>query len=349
MKFSPVLASAAALVAAASLANAQSTCNEWSPCFREGYCDSDAMFCLWGLCDPAKSFNSTSCWQPEGCVSQTTTFDSSSDLVFIRSYPGNPNANPFLSIFEPDNASVANGALQLQMNYVTDQNKGFGATVDASHTIQYGKVTARVKTASVAPGVVSSFIIRNDQTGDEIDFEWVGKAPNQVQTNFYFNDILDYTQMVPYDLPSDTSKDFHDYTIDWTADAINWLVDGTVIRTVRKQDTFDAASNSYKFPTSESRVAFSIWDGGNSGAQGTQEWAGYPTPWGNGVQYQMFVDTVDIQCNGDAGTSEPPTDGGSSEPPTDGGSGEAPTDDGGAGEPPVYSTNPGGQKCIPRY
>ncbi|KAJ2373505.1 putative glycosidase CRH2, partial [Coemansia sp. RSA 2607] len=144
--------------------------------------------------------------------------------------------------------------------------------------------------------------------------------------------------------------DYHDYTIDWSADAINWLVDGTVIRTVRKQDTFDAASNSYKFPTSESRVAFSIWDGGNSGAQGTQEWAGYPTPWGNGVQYQMFVDTVDIQCNGDAGTTAPPTDGGSSGGvPTDGGSSGGVPTDGGSAEPPVYSTSPGGQKCIPRY
>ncbi|KAI7835208.1 concanavalin A-like lectin/glucanase domain-containing protein [Kickxella alabastrina] len=306
MKFSSAFAAAVGILFASSTAvSAQSTCNEWSPCFREGYCDADAMFCLWGLCDETKSFNSTSCWKPEGCSSQTVVFDNSADVVPIRSYGGNPNTSPFLSIFEPSHASVANGALELQMTYDAAQKKGFGATVDAAHTIQYGKVTARVKTASVAPGVVSSFIIRNDVTGDEIDFEWVGKAPREVQTNFYFNDILDYTQMVPYVLQSDTSADYHDYTIDWTAEAITWLVDGVVIRTVKKADTFDAASNSYKFPTSEARVAFSIWDAGNSGAQGTQEWAGYPTPWNNGAaSYKMFVDSVSVQCDGSAMPSE---------------------------------------------
>ncbi|KAJ1997188.1 putative glycosidase CRH2 [Coemansia thaxteri] len=190
------------------------------------------------------------------------------------------------------------------MTYDAAQKKGFGATVSASHTIQYGRVTARVKTASVAPGVVSSFIIRNDQTGDEIDFEWVGKAPSQVQTNYYFNNILDYTKMVPYDVGADSSADFHDYTIDWSAGAVVWLVDGKVIRTVNRQDTYNAANNTFAFPASEARVAFSIWDGGNSGAQGTQEWSGYPTPWGPNTAYQMYVDSVTIQCNG--GTTPPP-------------------------------------------
>ncbi|KAJ1882307.1 putative glycosidase CRH2 [Coemansia sp. RSA 1722] len=334
MKFNTLMLAATAL--AASAVQAQSTCTEWSPCFREGYCDSDAMFCLWGLCDETKSFNSTSCWQPEGCASQLVTFDSSADVIGIRSYTGNPNANSYLSIFEPDNASVVNGALQLQMNYQAEQNKGFGATASGSHTIQYGRVTARVKTASVAPGVVSSFIIRNDQTGDEIDFEWVGRDPSQVQTNYYFNDILDYTKMVAYDVGADTSKDYHDYTIDWSENSIQWLVDGKVIRTVNKADTLDAATGKYLFPTSEARVGFSIWDGGNSGAQGTQEWAGYPTPWGTGVSYQMFVDSVDTKCTGgDQGTTT-----------SDGG--EQPTDPTSVPEPPV-STLPGGEKCRPRY
>ncbi|KAJ1645009.1 putative glycosidase CRH2 [Coemansia asiatica] len=332
MKFNSLLLAATAL--AASAVQAQSTCNEWSPCFREGYCDSDAMFCLWGLCDEAKSFNSTSCWKPEGCASQLVTFDSSADVIPIRTYSGNPNVNPYLSIFEPDNASIVDGALKLQMNYQAAQNKGFGATADASHTIQYGRVTARVKTASVAPGVVSSFIIRNDQTGDEIDFEWVGKDPSQVQTNYYFNDILDYTKMVAYNVGADTSKDYHDYTIDWSENSIQWLVDGKVIRVVNKADTLDAATGKYLFPTSEARVAFSIWDGGNSGAQGTAEWAGYPTPWGNGVSYQMFVDSVDVKCSGDQGT-QTSTDAGEPSNPTSG------------PEPPV-SNLPGGQKCRPR-
>ncbi|KAJ1958603.1 putative glycosidase CRH2, partial [Dipsacomyces acuminosporus] len=164
----------------------------------------------------------------------------------------------------------------------------------------YGKVTARIKTASIAKGVVSSFIIRNDQTGDEIDFEFVGLSPNQVQTNYYFNNVLDYTKMVPYELGASTAADFHDYTIDWSKDAIVWSVDGKVIRTVKKADTFDAKKNVYAFPTSEARVALSIWDGGNAAGEGTRQWAGFPTPFDGNKVYEMYVDSVKIECNGDS-------------------------------------------------
>jgi beta-glucanase (GH16 family) len=50
----------------------------------------------------------------------------------------------------------------------------------------YGTVTARIKSGSPSGGVVSSFIYRNAVTGDEIDYEWVGKQPNEVQSNFYW-------------------------------------------------------------------------------------------------------------------------------------------------------------------
>ncbi|KAJ1923789.1 putative glycosidase CRH2, partial [Coemansia sp. S17] len=142
-------------------------------------------------------------------------------------------------------------------------------------------------------------------TGDEIDFEWVGKSPNEVQTNFYFNNVLDYTKMVPYNVGGNTAAEYHDYTIDWSPEALVWLVDGKVIRTVNRKDTFNPATNTYAYPTSKSRIAFSIWDGGNSGAQGTQEWSGYPTPWGANTMYQMLVDSVQISCGGDA--THPPT------------------------------------------
>jgi hypothetical protein len=47
---------------------------------------------------------------------------------------------------------------------------GFGATVTWTCFIEYGKVTAVVKSTSLSKGVVSSFIKRSPE-GDEIDFE----------------------------------------------------------------------------------------------------------------------------------------------------------------------------------
>ncbi|KAJ2848630.1 putative glycosidase CRH2 [Coemansia brasiliensis] len=341
MKITSIVTAAA--LSLASSVMGQSTCNEFSPCFREGYCDSSAMFCLWDLCDPVKSYNSTSCWQPEGCISQTVNFDSSSDAVAINSYQGNPQTNKFLSVFEPNNVAVENGNMVLKMTYDAPNNKGFGATAKASSTIHYGRVTARIKTASVATGVVTSFIIINEQTGDEIDFEWVGKDPAQVQTNYYYQKELDYTKMTAYSM-ADTSAEYHDYTIDWSEDRIVWLVDNQPIRELKRQDTFDPQSNVYKYPTSESRVSFGIWDGGNSGAQGTQEWSGYPTPWTPSTVYQAFVDSVTIEC---AGGSSKPSDGGEqptgSEQPT---GGEQPSETGKDSEAPSSAPEP--PKCRPR-
>ncbi|KAJ2309588.1 putative glycosidase CRH2 [Coemansia sp. RSA 2705] len=298
---------AGALVSAASSAS-ESTCNEWAPCYREGYCDANAMFCMWDLCDATKSYNSTSCWKPEGCLGQTVNFDSSSDVVPVKQFSGNPNTNAFVSVFEPDNTKIEDGKLVLDMTYDSAQKKGFGATVHASHTIQYGTVTARIKTAAIAKGVVSAFIIRSDQVGDEIDFEWVGKEPNTVETNFFYHDILNYSNSKYFDIGGDSSADYHDYTIVWDPDFISWAVDGKTLRTLKREDTYNKSAKEYRFPAAEGRVGLSIWDGGNSGAEGTEEWAGTPTPWTDSTVYQMFVDSITIKCSGsDLANSESDT------------------------------------------
>ncbi|KAJ2875814.1 putative glycosidase CRH2 [Coemansia aciculifera] len=287
---------AVAAGAFAYVAAAASKCTADAPCFREGWCDSGPMFCMFSLCNSKESYNSTSCWKPEGCSNQNVMFDSSSDVVAIRKYGGDPHATPFVSVFDPNNAVVSDGNLVLQMNYDAPNKKGFGATVDASHTFLYGRVSARIKTASIAKGIVSAFIIRNDQTGDEIDFEWVGKSPNEVQTNFFYHDILDYSNSEFFDVGSNTAASYHDYTIDWTPDAVTWIVDGKTLRKLNRKDTYDSKTKEYKFPASEGRIGFSIWDGGNSGSDGTQKWAGTPTPWTPSTVYKMFVDSVQITC-----------------------------------------------------
>ncbi|KAJ2540815.1 putative glycosidase CRH2 [Coemansia sp. RSA 1853] len=293
--FALALTAGALVFAASSDGN---KCTEFSPCSREGYCDANAMFCMWDLCDPTKSYNATSCWQPEGCLDQTIEFDSSSDVVPIRQYSGNPNTNALVSIFEPDNSKIENGKLVLDMTYDSAQDKGFGTTVHSSHSFQYGTVTARIKSASIAKGVVSAFIIRSDQVGDEIDFEWVGKDPNSVETNVFYHDILNYSNSRYFDIGGDTSAEYHDYTIVWDPDFIQWAVDGKTLRTFKREETYNKANDEYRFPAAEGRVGLSIWDGGNSGPKGTEEWAGTPTPWTPSTVYQMFVESITIKCSG---------------------------------------------------
>lgn len=172
--------------------------------------------------------------------------------------------------------------------------------------MEYGTVTARIKTGSTASGIVSSFITKNT-VGDEIDYEWVGLNPSEAQSNYYWNGTLDYTHGAHHPIGADSTADYHIYTIEWLPDHISWIVDGNVVRTVNKQDTLDAATGLFKYPSRPSRVQLSIWDGG-MGADGTASWAG-KTDWSDQSKtYTMTVDWVNITClyNGNASTTWPP-------------------------------------------
>jgi len=215
-------------------------------------------------------------------------------LVKQSSASGDPNANPWVSEFLPDNSQVTNGNLVLSMGQTN--GKGFGATVSSVRWMEYGSVTAKVKTGVTAGGVVNSFITRSSKTGNEIDFEWVGKSHNSVQTNFYWNALdlnsIDYTNGKVIPLSFDTTADFHSYTIQWDASQIVWLVDGNTIRTLPRSSLSDQS----KWPTGLQQVQFSLWDGSATGAQGTIDWAGGRPPYPDGKLYYMYVGEVDIKC-----------------------------------------------------
>lgn len=195
-------------------------------------------------------------------------------------------------MFEPSNARLKDHQLELQLTQ--QASKGFGATVTSTRAIQYGTVVAQARSACKSGGVVSSFIIRNDQTGDEIDFEWVGKDPTRVQSNYYWKNQLDYTKMIPSPQMQDTTVDFHSYKVDWSPDRIQWSIDNRVFRTVKRSDTWDPKAKAFKYPDTEAYVSFSVWDGG-SGAKGTADWAGGKIQWDKGP-FVMAVKSVDIKC-----------------------------------------------------
>lgn len=286
---------------------AASKCTANAPCSREGWCDSGPMFCMYSLCNPSKPFNSTSCWKPDGCASADTQFDKSSEIVPIKKYDGSPYTNPFVSIFEPNNALIEDGKLVLKMARPEGKKKqGVSATVKPSSTIKYGRVSARIKTASVATGVVTAFIIRNGAIGDEIDFEWVGKDPKKVLVNCFYRFKGVYSNTIPVDMDDDNSKNYHDYTIEWTEDIIKWFVDGKLVHTLERNTTYDKDLKPYKFPIAESQVGISIWDSGHAPREGTRRWAGSPTLWSKGTVYKAYFDSIRIECSGKHIAPSPP-------------------------------------------
>ncbi|KAI1303401.1 hypothetical protein EDD11_005342 [Mortierella claussenii] len=255
-------------------------------------------------------------------------------LASIRTFNGNPNDYDFMTDYNSESVSVQDSKLRISMKLDTILNsygrpQGLGSVVSTTRFMQYGKVTARIKTGSSSPGVVSAFIIRNEDPGDEIDFEFVGRDPSEAQTNFYYStppdlppSLIDYGNTGKERLGNNTALGFHDYEIEWMPDHIMWKVDGTVIRTVLRNQTKDDVDPATgapiidkvtgqikkKYPSTPARIQFGIWDGGQ-GSEGTASWAGTPTNWSRADQsYEVQVDYINVQCfyQGNATTTWPP-------------------------------------------
>ncbi|KAJ2724641.1 putative glycosidase CRH2 [Coemansia sp. Benny D115] len=283
-------------------------CGKDSPCCVRGYCNSDAMYCMPFNCEAANSYSESSCWDTAHCVQANLNFGSGNAFAQIADYKGDPAKTAFVSQFEPSHAKQDNGELVMELVKQSD-GKGFGATVINTRAIQYGTVSTVMRSGSTSGGVVSSFIIRNDRVGDEIDFEFVGGDRSTVQSNYYWHDQLDYTKMIKSPVLPDTTSNYHTYAIQWTPDKIVWLVNGNAFRTVSRAETWDKASNTFKFPDAEAYISYSIWDGG-SGAKGTSDWAGGAINWGSGP-FNMAVKSISIDCyyKGNETTYTPPNSG----------------------------------------
>ncbi|KAJ1821343.1 putative glycosidase CRH2, partial [Coemansia sp. RSA 2599] len=284
-------------------------CGKDTPCCVRGYCNSNAQYCMPINCEPGNSYSPDSCWDTAHCVNANVNFGSANSFAQIADYNGNPASAAFVSQFEPSNAKQANNELEMTL-VKQDSGKGFGATVINTRAIQYGTVTTVMRSGCLSGGVVSSFIIRNDRVGDEIDFEFVGADKATVQSNYYWHDQLDYTKMIKSPVLPDTTTNYHTYGIQWTPDKIVWSVNGNAFRTVNRADTWDSASNTFKFPDAEAYVSYSIWDGG-SGAKGTSDWAGGAIQWGQGP-FVMGVKSLTIDCyyKGNETTYKPPSSAG---------------------------------------
>lgn len=163
-------------------------------------------------------------------------------------------------------------ALLLQM-----PNGSTGTVVSSTEYFLFGKVGATMK-SSRDRGVITAFITFSD-VQDEIDYEFVGYNLTNPQTNYYAKGILNYTNLRNSSV-SNTFSDWHYYEIDWQEERIVWLIDGNEVRTLERDDTYNATTDRYDYPQTPARLQFSLWPGGSSlNGLGTIEWAGGAINW----------------------------------------------------------------------
>ncbi|KAK9469225.1 concanavalin A-like lectin/glucanase domain-containing protein, partial [Lipomyces arxii] len=265
-------------------------CPESAPCCSLSNVTGIGAYCLGG-CNPQSSFDVNSCAPQPICHSKTYSFNNLDQLISNTEYLGDSSSRDFVYSGYP---LSANDTLLITM-----PNNSVGTVVASTSYIWYGKVSVTMR-SSRGRGVVTACILFSD-VQDEIDWEFVGVDLETVQTNFYYQGILDWHNSVNVSL-SDTFDDWHTYTVDWTEESITWSVDGQIGRVLNKADTFNATSGEYSFPQTPSRVQMSIWPGGlASNAPGTIDWAGGEIIWDSpdietvGYFYGM-VSNVTVEC-----------------------------------------------------
>lgn len=143
--------------------------------------------------------------------------------------------------------------------------------------IMFGRVEITMKAAPGA-GIVSSLVLESDVL-DEIDMEWLGADPDEMQSNYFGKGQTTTYNRGQFHEVQGTQADFITYTVDWNKDRIVWMAGGTV---VRELTSADAEENQY--PQTPMQVKFGAWAGGDSAtnAAGTVKWAKGPTNFADG-------------------------------------------------------------------
>jgi beta-glucanase (GH16 family) len=170
----------------------------------------------------------------------------------------------------------------------TVKQGGDAPQLESLFYIMFGRVEVTMKAAPGA-GIVSSLVLESDVL-DEIDIEWLGSNPDEIQTNYFGKGEVTSYNRGAFHAVDGTQDKWITYTVDWTQDRIVWMADGTAVRTL----TFDDAETN-QYPQTPMKVKFGAWAGGdpNTNAPGTVEWARGPTDYSKGP-FSMLVQRVVI-------------------------------------------------------
>ena len=162
-------------------------------------------------------------------------------------------------------------------------------TIQSNFYLFFGTVEVIMKAAS-GQGIISSIVLESDDL-DEIDWELMGGNTTHAETNYFGKgNITSFDRAIYYPI-NEPQKNFHNYTIDWSAEKIDWFIDGAMVRSLK----YAEANGGHNFPQTPMNVRLGIWAGGDpSMPNGTIEWAGGPTDFSQGP-YTMWVSSIKVK------------------------------------------------------
>ncbi|KAL2266197.1 hypothetical protein VTJ83DRAFT_5549 [Remersonia thermophila] len=169
-------------------------------------------------------------------------------------------------------------------------NEHQAPTISSTRYIFFGQVDVVLR-ASPGKGIVSSFVLQSDDL-DEIDWEWLGYDNARVQHNYFSKGCTLNYNRGGYATVSDPIGTFHTYSIRWTAEKLEWLIDGTVVRTLVNHAGLKGCDG---YPQSPMQIKLGNWVAGKEGtSQGTIDWAGGLADFTNGP-YLGYYQSIRIQ------------------------------------------------------
>lgn len=162
-------------------------------------------------------------------------------------------------------------------------------TLQSHFYIFFGRLEVHMK-AATGRGIVSSVVIQSE-TLDEIDWEWVGSDQKRVQSNYYGKGNDTTYDRVDYHDVDEPMNRFHNYTIHWTKERLEWWIDEELVRTLLYEDALDGRN----YPQTPSTVRLGIWPAGDpKNSPGTIEWAGGEVDYDAGP-YTMTVKQLSVE------------------------------------------------------
>jgi endo-1,3-1,4-beta-glycanase ExoK len=195
-------------------------------------------------------------------------FDEFDRIDYKRWYVSNGwvNGNHQGCTWSSDQVRTANGRLQLRLTKAKNPLRDYKcAEIRTYASLGYGLYEARIRTTAGA-GLNSAMFTYSGppltKVHDELDFEFLGKSPNQVQTNFWVNGSGGKEKNLP--VPGGAASAFNNYAIDWSPAGIKWYINGKLVR----------SETGAKLPVTPGQFFLTLW----SGSSGIADWLGKLPP-----------------------------------------------------------------------
>ncbi|KAF2017522.1 glycoside hydrolase family 16 protein [Aaosphaeria arxii CBS 175.79] len=169
----------------------------------------------------------------------------------------------------------------------TIERRGDSPMIQSKFYMLFGRLEVVMK-AAPGQGIVSSAILQSEVL-DEIDWEFLGSNNTHVLTNYFGKgNTTDYTRGKDYKM-APPQEEFHNYTIDWTKERIQWWVDGNMLRELKPEE----ALNGFNYPQTPMNIRLGAWSGGDveNNHIETVKWAGGETDFSK-APFTMTVQTV---------------------------------------------------------